>query len=109
MMQPNEISFCVHALSEIELDQSDKHSDYDSLNIITFCPADYWKEHECLPDYYFADEIDDALLPAGYKWYLFVEECQWATKKSKEEIQKDLIKIGFVNNLLLENFLSSCY
>lgn len=108
-MKPEELSFSIHSLEEIERDQSDKHSDYLNLNIITFCPVDYWKEHECLPDYYFADQIDDTLLPDGYKWYLFVEECQWATKKSKEEIQKDLIAIGFKHNLLLESFLSSCY
>lgn len=108
-MNPTELSFCIHSLEEMERDQSDKHSDYLSLNIITFCPVAYWKEHECLPDYYFADDIDDSLLPEGYKWYLYVEECQWASKKSKEEILKDLIAIGFIYNLEMEQFLTGCY
>lgn len=108
-MNPNEIYFCVASLEEMERDFSEEGSEYNGVNIITFCPVAYWKEHECLPDYYFSDQIDDSLLPTGYQWYIFVEECQWATKKFKEEILKDLTSAGFIHNLGMESFLSSCY
>lgn len=108
-MQPSELTFCVHSLAEMEDNFEPEGKDYQGFNIITFCPAEYWKEHKCLPDYYFADQIDDNLLPEGYKWYLCVEECQWATKKSKEEIYKDMSELGFTKNLEMEAFLSGCW
>jgi hypothetical protein len=109
-MIPSELIFCVHDLREMERGQSDPcGSSYDGVNIITFCPTSYWKENDCLPDYYFADQIDDTLLPKGYQWHLYVEECQWVSKKSKEEICKELINLGFNHSLAMETFYSECF
>jgi len=101
-MLPSELYFCVHN------GDNDYHEDPD-WTIITFCPIKYWAEHECLPDYYFSDEIDDSLLPEGYNWYLYVEECQWATKKSREEIVSELTKLGFVYGIEMQKFLDGLY
>jgi hypothetical protein len=101
-MQPSELSFCIHS------GDNAYHEDSE-WNIITFCPVDYWAEHECLPDYAFSDQIDESFLPEGYAWYIFVEETQWASKKSKEEIVNDLTKIGFVENKEMEYFLTDCW
>jgi hypothetical protein len=108
----NELSFCVHSLSEIEREEAEEE-DYKDLNIITFCPIQYWKEHGRLPDFYFADGFssfqDNNQLPEGYSRYTFVEECQWCSKKSIEEISKELTSIGFVENEEMKIFLSSLY
>lgn len=108
MMQPNELCFCVHSLAERDGEDSDDE-EYKNLNVITFCPISYWKEHRCLPDYSFDDEINDEHIPKEYSWYLFVEETMMASKKSKEEIVKDFTSLGFSENKELEKFLFDCY
>jgi len=110
-MAPRELIFCVHPLTTVDHGENfDVTEDaYKDLNIITFCPLVYWEDNRHLPDYYFADCIEDSLLPEGYSWYVFVEETQWASKKSKEEIVADLTKIGFAENKDLERFLINCW
>lgn len=108
-MQPSEMIFCIHSLAEMEKNFEEDEKNYQGVNIITFCPIEYWKENGCLPDYFLNDEMDNIPLPTGYKWYICVEECQWASKKSKEEIRKDMLALGFIFNLEMEEFLSGCW
>lgn len=107
-MQPTELTFCVHTIEEREGEECNEEP-YKGLNVITFCPSLYWKKHECLPDYYFSDQIAEDLFPEGYQWYIFVEETQWVSKKSKEEIVQDLTILGFTENKEMENFLTNCW
>jgi hypothetical protein len=108
-MKTSELNFCIHSLAEKDGEECDDE-DYKGLNIITFCPIEYWKEHECLPDYYFADVMEENIpLPEGYKWYIFCSETQWCSKKSKEEISNELYSLGFVENKAMQDFLSDCW
>jgi len=109
-MQPSEITYCIHSLAETEGEECDDEV-YKGLNMVTFCPLSYWKEYECLPDYSFSNEVwsDDLPMPDGYKWYIFVEETQWASKNSKEKIREDMNALGFTENLEMKDFLSGCW
>ncbi len=111
MLKPSELQFSIHSLKEIDGEDNNDFMPevYGGLNIITFCPIEYWKESECLPDYYLSDLIGEELLPDGYNWYICVEETQWCSKKSKDEIRADLTKIGFVESKEMTEFLSNCW
>ena len=110
-LYPSELYFCVHSALEAEgcSEKYDDDDEYKNLNVITFCPILYWKENKCLPDYYFGNQINDSFLPEGYSWYICVEETQWATKKSKQEIVIELTSLGFSQNKEMERFLSDCW
>jgi hypothetical protein len=103
-MQPSELNYSIHYTSDIDYEEYGTNS-----VIITLCPITYWNEHKCLPDYYFSDQIAEELLPEGYEWLTCVEECQWISKKTKEDIRIDLNVLGFVERLDMEEFLTSCY
>jgi hypothetical protein len=107
----SKMSYCVHSLAEMEGEDSDETRNYIGVNIITFCPFAYWIEHECLPDYSFGDEVwdDKVPMPEGYQWYIWVEETQWASMRSKDKIREDMNALGFVENLEMEKFLSGLW
>lgn len=113
-MNNQEYSFCIHSIAEKYSDYNEEEANfegYNTLNVITFCPVSYWAKDKCLPDYDFSDELwePEANLPEGYRWYLYVEETQWVSKKSKEEITKELTDLGFVENIPMQKFLSECW
>ena len=99
--------FCVHHIDFLEKENVTDEP-YAGLSVITFCPADYWKKNQCLPDYNFAEEIDVSL-PTGYNWYTCTEETQWCSKKSKEQIVSELTALGFSESKEMEEFLSDCW
>lgn len=101
-MSPSEFYFCIH-------DGNNSYHEDPKWTLITFCPKEYWAKHQCLPDYYFADTIEDSILPKGYYWYIGCEETIWCTKDSKEEIKEKLSKLGFTESKELEEFLTSCW
>lgn len=107
-MIPADLGFCIHTVGQTN-GYKEVSSDFDDVNIITLCPVVYWQEHKCLPDYYFANEISDSIIPSQYSWCVFVEETQWICKKSKEEIKKELSSLGFTELLEMEQFLSECW
>ena|ERR1019366_904310 len=101
-MEPKELFYCLHNGSIRDEDER--------LTIITFCPIQYWKEHACLPDYNFYDEITETVsIPNGFDISFFVEETQWCSIKSVEEIRSELNQLGFVENIEMENFLTGCW
>lgn len=107
-MKPSDLQFCIHNASVREEDPN--------LTLITWCPVEYWKKNECLPDYNFANDVAQALpnfvsedvenIPEGYSWYIFVEETQWVSYKTPEEIRAELTKLGFTESKEMEDFLT---
>jgi hypothetical protein len=106
-MLPSELYFCI--IDGAICGEDDISDDGTILNVIVFCPIVYWETDKCLPDYYFSDQIDENLLPSNYSWLMCHEETMWCSKKSKEEIEKDLSDIGFTNNLEMQKFLIDCW
>lgn len=100
-MEAKDLQYCIHP--------SELAGEDEGGNVITFAPIEYWKEHECLPDYHFSDELSDDLVPEGYAWIVFREETMWFTRKSESEIREDLNKLGMTESLHMRNFLTDCF
>jgi hypothetical protein len=100
MLRAEELYFSIHRANLL-------NEGNDDWNVITFCPIEYWIENECLPDYFIGGliMIDP---PTGYTKERFTEEYMWSSKKSREEIVKDLTSLGFVYSKELEDFLTDC-
>lgn len=100
-MQPSDFCFCVHDGSIEGL--GEEEGDF----VITFCPAEYWHEHKCLPDYYFADEVD-VFLPKepGYNSLWGFESAHWITKKAPDVARAELVIMGFVFSQPMDDFLT---
>jgi hypothetical protein len=103
VLAATDLYFCVHTQDEIEQTTSN-----EEINRVTFCPIGYWDKNECLPDYYFSDDIS-LDLPEGYNWYPYAEESQWITRKNKDEIIAELTVLGLTSNKEMKEFLSSCW
>jgi hypothetical protein len=91
--------YCIHTGKEI--------GEEAKYNFITFCPIHFWREFECLPDFFFADQIDN-MRPNQYR-PVSQGECMWSTEKSFTDIRKELNLLGFTENLNMKQFLDDCY
>lgn len=106
-MKPSDYYFCLHD----DIDIVDDVAGYPKYKVlITFAPMLYWKEHKCLPDFYFADKVKQ-FQPEEQEYVevIFTEECYWASTKLIDEVRKDLLSIGFVENKQMEKFLTGCW
>ena len=101
-MKPSELYFCI-------IDGNNSYHEAPGYMMIVFCPQNHWDRYHCLPDYYFADEIDDSLIPDQYKWNYETEEVSWSSTRNKEEINKTISNMGFTHNFDMENFLEKLY
>lgn len=112
-MNKSIVSFALAALNQMPLSycivkgDNSYHQDDPELNIIIFCPTEYWKKHRCLPDYNFSDQIDINALPRTFKWYVGTEETALCSKLSKDEIRRILSELGFVENVQIQEFLEN--
>lgn len=106
-MKPSDLQFCLHNGSVREEDSK--------YTLITWCPVKYWNDNGYLPDYHFGNDLEDSLpknnsgyydLPEGYLWYIGVEEIQWVSEKSPNEIRAELTKLGFTESKDMEDFLT---
>ena len=107
-MKTSDFQFCLHNGSVRE--------DDPKYTLITWCPVEYWQKKQCLPDYNFADDLAQALpnyvseevenIPEGYQWYICVEETQWASDKSPQQIRTELTQLGFTESKEMEDFLT---
>lgn len=98
----SDYSFCVHP--------PDIWEEWEGWNVITFCPVEYWKQSECLPDFYFNDKLEEAVkeIPEDFKWLVCKEECQWISTLPIDEIINRLTALGFSENKEMEKFLIQC-
>lgn len=99
-MKSSEISFSIH-------DGNNPYHGEPGWMIVVFCPTKYWNDYKYLPDFYYANKIEK-YMPDGYFWDA-TEEPSWRTKKSREEIQKELTDLGFKENIELEKFLAKIW
>jgi hypothetical protein len=93
--EAKDLSFSVH--------EGSIWGEKDYWNVICFCPKEYWIACECVPDYFFMDNLP--ALPDGYEELLFHEEALWCSKKPIDEIKSELISLGYTHNPAMERFL----
>jgi hypothetical protein len=101
-MKPEELYFSIQ-------NGDNEYHEHPGMNIITFCPIQYWNENKCLPDYALDNDMEGIIIPEGWFYYVCIEETCWCSEKSQEEIRAELITMGFTESLEMTKFLDGLW